>query len=178
MHNRRIIQLIIVLGVFLTGCASLGDNFFIRNYEDQAVNIKYIYYTSDNITESKKFRYQPKSYVLISDTLLKKKVIRQFPYKSDLHFDSLNVQMIDSISYQFDMPAKSTIRIAPIYYGDNIEYIIINNTDTIKFIPDYPMIENEELDYQGSFNYKPRLVGDSYYILNVETKKISRILSE
>lgn len=175
MSKSRINQLVILLGVLLTGCSSLGDNFFIRNYEDQAVSVNYIYYKSDNSTD---FRYIPKSFVLVSDTLLNKKVLKQFPYKSDQHFDSLDVNMIDSLSYQFNMPAKSTIRIAPVYYGDNIEYIIINKTDTIKFISEYPKIENEELKNQGFVIYKPRLIGDNYYILNVNADTISKILGE
>jgi hypothetical protein len=84
--------------------------------------------------------------------------------------------MIDSTTYQFKMPARSTIRIAAVYWGDNIEYIIINKTDTIKFITDYPCIENEEFKTQGLIKYKPRLVGEPYFILDVKQDEITEIL--
>jgi hypothetical protein len=176
MKKNRISQLIILASIFLTSCGSLGDNFFIRNYENQSVHIKYIYYSHDNITNSTDFRFQPKSFVLFSDTLLNKKQLRQFPYKSYLYFDTLHVSMIDSITYQFDMPARSTISIAGVYWGDNIEKIIINKTDTITFITDYPCVECEEFITQGLIKLKPKLVGDSYYLLNLNQDEISKIL--
>jgi hypothetical protein len=178
MKKNRIGQCILLASIFLTGCASYGSNFFIKNYEDQSVHIKYIYFDQDNITNSSDFRYQPESFVLISDTLLNKKALRQFPFKSYYDCDSLNVDMLDSTKYQFDMPAKSTIRIAPVYYGDNIEYIIINRSDTIKFIPDYPYIEIEALEEQEIFDSRPSMVGSSYNLLNVREAEIAEILKE
>ena len=175
---KKINHIIIIASIFLVSCGSLGQNFFIRNYEDQLVNIEYKYYDNDNITNSTQFRFQPESFVLFSDTLLNKKPIRQFPYNSHLYFDTLNVEVIDSTTYQFEMPARSTIRIAPVYWGNNIKCIIINKTDTIKFITDYPCIENEEFKTQGLIKYKPRLVGDSYYLLDVRQDEISEILKE
>ncbi len=178
MDKIRIVLLAFLAIIIFSGCSTLGDNFFIINYEDQPVNIKYMYYTSDNITNSTDFEYEPKSFVLFADTILPKKVFKQFPYKSNLYFDSLDINMIDSLNYEFDIPSKSTIRIAPIYYGDNIEYVILNHTDTIKFVTEYPKVENEELNSRKIIVYKPRIVGDTYYKLNIRLSEISEILEE
>lgn len=179
INKKRIIQIAILMNVFFYGCASLGENFFVVNYEDQPVNIKYIYYSSDNITNSTDFRYQPQAFVLLADTILPEKAFKQFPYKSDIYFDSLDVKMIDSLSYEFNIPSKSTIRVAPIYYGDNIEYLILNNKDTIKFMADeYSKLANEDLVEKKIIKYKFKLMGDSYYVLNLKLNEIEEILNK
>jgi hypothetical protein len=178
MKKNWIGQCMLLGSIFFTGCATLGNNFFIRNYNDQSVHIKYIYFDQDNITNSSDFRYQPESTVLKSDTLLKKKVFGQFYNKSYPYFDSINVDMIDSLQYQFDMPARSTIRIAPVYYGENIACIIINKRDTIKFNTDYPFIEIEALEEQEIFETNLGLLNYSYYLLNVRPEEITEILEK
>jgi hypothetical protein len=176
MQQRKTTQTILLFGIFLTGCSSLGDNFFIQNYEEQPIQIEYSYYTYDNGTNTTDFAYPPKNYVLMSDTMVTKKVIRQFPYKSWLYFDTLAVSMIDSLTYQVEMPANSSLRIAPVYYGDNIAYVRIDETDTIQFSPEYPKVRNVALKTEKVVVFKPRLVGDTYYILNV--RKHRKVLEE
>lgn len=176
MNKNRIVQFGALLSILLTSCSSLGESFFIKNHEDKAVSIKYSYFKND--IDNLGVAHQPKNYVLVSDTLLKKKVLKQFPYKSDIYFDTLEVQKVDSLSYEVEIPAKSTIRIAPIYYTLNVEYVILNNSDTIRFVSEYPHIENDEFTVQDIIKYKPRLLADSYYILNIKLDEISWILGE
>lgn len=173
MKNYWIVAAVFFIVFLLTSCSSLGENFFIRNYENETVNVKYIYNQYEN--DSSNFDFPTRNFVLVSDTILNKKVLNQFPYKSHLYFDTLKVNRIDRFIYELEIPAKSTIHISPIYYINNIDQIIINNSDTIRFVSEYPYVENGEFIDQRIIKYNPRLIGDSYYILNLKLKEIARI---
>jgi len=173
-------QFIIILFavLFLTACTSYGSNFFIRNYEENTVTIQYKYFEFDNISKSTVFDYQPKDFVLQSNQILSNKVLKNFPYKASKYFDTIPVQKIDSLNYTFSIAPQNTTHIAPVFmYGENIEYIIINNTDTIKFKSDYPNVEAEALFDEKLFQGKGLFLGQRY-ILNLKLDKIKAILNQ
>ncbi len=177
----KVLQLFVIIlinVIFLTGCTSYGSNFFIRNYEENTITIQYKYFEFDNISKSNVFDYQPKDFVLQSNQILSNKVLKNFPYKASKYFDTIPVQKIDSLNYTFSIAPQNTIHIAPVFmYGENIEYIILNNTDTIKFKSDYPNVEAEELFDEKLFQGKGLFLGQRY-ILNLKLVKIKAILNQ
>jgi len=169
---------LIFIGLLVVSCSSVGSNFFIENLENKSVKIQYNYYSEDPSGFKTEILSPPADYILFSDTLLPKKVIRQFPYKGNLYFDTVANSRLDTFSYVFEMPAHSIIRIAPIYYSDNIESIVINEKDTIRFNSDYPKVEVEALVDNKIVRYKPRIIGDSYLILSVRLVEIEKCLKD
>ncbi len=178
MKVLQIFVVILIAVLFLTGCTSYGSNFFIRNYEENAITIQYKYFEFDNISKSIVFDYQPKDFVLQSNQILPNKVLKNFPYKASKYFDTIPVRKIDSLNYTFNIAPKNTIHISPVFmYGDNIEFIVLNNTDTIKFKSDYPNVEAEELYVNKLFQGKGVFVGQRF-ILNLKLDKIKAILNQ
>ena len=170
--RRLQVKILLLSIIFLSSCSSSGSLFFIRNYEDENVTIHYKYYDADESLE-KLDRPTPTSVQLAND-ILKKKQLAPF-FKTPTHYlpNELTLKVIDSLNYSFSIPAKSSIRIEPIYYySKNIEYIVLNQSDTIRFIDDFPGVENENLFYEDLFTKKFSLIGSGYSLLDVKLDEI------
>lgn len=169
---------IAVLGllVILSGCASSGAKFFINNYEIESVSVQYKYYDKGEFADNPDFDYTPKSYVQVSKKTLNKKVLKQYPFRdSKSHFDSLQVTLKAALTYQCQMPPNSTIYIAPIYkYGQSIEYLVLNDKDTIRLTPKF---QTELIENKLAFS-KNGLVGNPYFLVNLKLNEIEKILNK
>lgn len=116
----------------------------------------------------------------MADNLLGKKIFKRFPTgNTRSYFDTLQCIQKDSLTYVFNIPAKSTISILPVYaYGDNIEYVIFNSTDTIRFMYDYPCIENETIKERKLAINKQGLLGTGYFLVNLKLEEIENALKQ
>jgi len=166
--------------VLISGCAQYGSNFFISNYENKPVSVRYAYLEKGYYSDSAYFDISPKNYVMIADTLLSLKVMRKYPFSNTTsYFDTLTVDTTDLLNYKLEIPKRNTVFIAPVHnYGGSVDYLILNNLDAIHFKGDYPMIENEGLLESGFVTYNSRILGRSYYIVNVDLKEMEEILRD
>jgi len=174
------LSVIVTLSILLLACKGLDPKFFIQNYESQPVSVQYKYYEQGQFSDSIYFDYHPKLFVLVADTLLVKKIFKRFPTgNTRSHFDTLVCIQKDSLSYAFNIPARSTVALLPVYaYGDNIELLIFNGLDTIRFMYDYPSVENEALS-EGKFaNKKLGLLGTGYFLVHLKLKEIENALKQ
>jgi hypothetical protein len=123
--------------LILTSCASSGTKFFISNYESEAVLVEYKYYEKGQYADSIGFDYIPQSSVMISKTMVNKKTIKNYPfYNTKDYFITHPTITTIPLSYKFNIPANSTVYLAPLYrYGESIEYLVFNNKDTLQFNP-------------------------------------------
>ena len=167
-----------VLGLILmlSGCATNGTKFFINNFEPESVSVQYKYYEKGQFSENSGFDYSPKSSVQVSKEILPKKILQKYPfYNSKSYFDSLAVKPKDAITYQCQIPSNSTLFIAPIYkYGQSIEYLILNEKDTIRFTP---KLKSKLIEEKLAF-YNNGLLGNPYFIVNIKLKEIKSFLNE
>lgn len=171
-------KVVIVLGliVILSGCSSSGTKFFVSNYENEPVTIQYKYYEKGQYADSPSFDYTPKSSVQVSKEILPKKILRKYPfYNSKSHFDSLAVTPKVALTYQCQMPPNSTMYIAPIHkYGASIEYLILNNKDTIRFTP---KVQTKLIENRLAFS-KNGLLGNPYFLIEIKLNEIRTILKD
>lgn len=169
---------IAVLGllVILSGCASSGAKFFINNYEIESVSVQYKYYDKGEFADNPDFDYAPKSSVQVSKEILSKKVMRKYPfYNSKSQFDSLQVTQKSELTYQCQIPPNGTIYIAPIYkYGQSIEYLVLNDKDTIRLTPKF---QTELIENKLAFS-KNGLLGNPYFLVNLKLNEIEKILNK
>jgi len=171
-------KIYLILTIFLSSCYSGGSPFFIRNYEDEKVTVHYKYYDGD--AYKTKVDQPPPTSVMHAKEILKKKQLYPF-FRSPMHFYSgeLQVTMLDSLNYTFSIPPYSSVRIEPIYhYAENVEYMVLNQSDTIRFTEDFPGVEKETLFYEDLFKKKFSLVGSGYSLLDVKLKDIREALAE
>lgn len=179
-HNNKTmktkVMAILGLVVILSGCASNGTKFFISNHEDEAVSVQYKYYAKGQYADSTGYDYAPKSSVMVSEEILNKKVLKNYPfYDTKFYFHTLPVNKIEPLSYKLNIPAKSTIYIAPIHkYGESIEYLVLNYKDTIRFTPQ----SQNELVEKKLVTHKSSFVGNSYFLVNLKLKETEAILQK
>ena len=170
------VMAVLGLAVILSGCGASGTKFFINNYENKSVSVQYKYYNQGQYSDSLGFDYAPKSTTQVSKEILPKKVLRKYPfYNSKSYFDSLTVNEIKPLTYQCQIPSNSTMYIAPIHkYGQSIEYLVLNNQDTIQFTQalKIKLIENRLAYYKNSF------LGNSYFLLNLKLNEIGAFLKK
>lgn len=171
-------KIIAVLGllVILSGCAGSGTKFFINNYETESVSVQYKYYDKGQFADNPGFDYAPKSSVQVSKEILNKKVLKQYPFRdSKSHFDSLQVTPKVALTYQYQMPPNSTIYIAPIHkYGQSIEYLVLNDKDTIRLTP---KAQTELIENKLAFS-KNGLLGNPYFLVNLKLNEIETVLKK
>lgn len=169
----------ILLALSLSSCTGIGSKFFVRNYENKAVNVRYTYYNQAEFTDTTGFSYQPKNYVLVSNTLISKKIMRRFPYHTASYFDTLPVTKLNDLTYEVSVPAGSTIFIAPVFnYGDNVQSLDFNSDIHLQFVHDYPSVENQELRIQKLVKYRFSLVGNNYTLVNLKLAELDSILNK
>jgi hypothetical protein len=169
-------KVLAVLGIILmlSGCAASGTKFFIDNYESEPVSVQYKYYEKGQFADSPGFDYAPKSTVQVSKEIIPKKILRKYPfYNSKSHFDSLVVTPKAALTYQCQIPSNSTIYIAPIHkYGQSIEYLVLNDKDTIRFIP---KLQTKLIEEKLAF-YNNGLLGNPYFLVNLRLNEIEAFL--
>lgn len=167
-----------VLGLILilSGCANSGTKFFINNYETKSVSVQYKYYDKGQYADSLGFDYAPKSSVQVSKEVLSKKVLQKYPfYNSKSHFDSLAVIPKAALTYQCQIPSNSTVYISPIHkFGQSIEYLVLNNKDTIRFTP---KLQTKLIEEKLAF-YKNGLLGNPYFLVNLKLNEIEFFLNK
>ena len=170
------VMLILGLVAILSGCSSSGTKFFINNYESESISVQYKYYDKGEFADSLGFDYAPKSSVQISKEILPKKVLRKYPfYNSKSYFDSLVVTPKATLTYQFQMPPNSTMYIAPIHkYGQSIEYLVLNDKDTIRFTP---KLQTKLIEEKLAF-YQNGLLGNPYLLVNLKWNEIENFLNK
>ena len=166
----------LALILMLSGCSSSGTKFFINNHETEPVSVQYKYYEKGQFADSIGFDYAPKSSVQVSKEISPKKVLRKYPfYNSKSHFDSLAVTTKAALTYRCKIPSNSTMYIAPVHkYGQSIEYLVLNDKDTIRLTPKLQtkLIE-EKLAY-----YNNGLLGNPYFLLNLKLNEIENFLNK
>lgn len=152
----------------LSGCASNGTKFFINNYESEPVSVQYKYYEKGQFSDTLGFDYAPKSSVQVSKEILPKKVLRKYPfYNSKSYFDSLAVTPKAVLTYQCQISSNSTMYIAPIHkYGQSIEYLVLNDKDTIRFTP---KLQTKLIEEKLAF-YNNGLLGNPYFVIDLKLK--------
>jgi len=169
-------KIIAILGLvaILSGCAGSGTKFFINNYETESVSVQYKYYDKGEFADNPGFDYAPKSSVKVSKEILSKKVLKQYPFRdSKSNFDSLQVTSKASLTYQCQMPPNSTIYIAPIHkYGQSIEYLVLNNKDTIRLTPKF---QTELIENKLAFS-KNGLLVNPYFSVNLKLNEIAKFI--
>ena len=144
--------------------------FFIRNYEPSSVDVQFKYYPKGNYSDSSGFDYEPKTYVTVSNKILEPKIFRRYSYYGTKKlFDTLRIKGTDSVNNKFEIPAKSTVSISPVYkYGASIEVLILNDTDTIRFTEKYPKVINPRLIKNQVVKYRMSFIGNSYFLVNLK----------
>lgn len=165
--------LLIGLTAILFSCASNGSNFFISNYEKEDVMLKYTYYGKGEFADSSGFDHAPTKYVLISNQILEEKIVKNYPFKNTKkYFDTLYVDQLDSLSFQFQLPKNSTVIIKPIHnYGENIETLVINNDLILTLTPEIKqqMIEDALMVEKNSLFKEP------YILVNLKIDKLKYV---
>lgn len=171
-------KVIAILGlvVILSGCGASGTKFFINNYESEPVSVQYKYYDKGQFADSPGFDYAPKSSVQVSKEILPKKVLRKYPfYNSKSHFVSLAVTPKAALTYQCRIPSNGTMYIAPIHkYGQSIEYLVLNDKDTIRFTP---KLQTKLIEEKLAF-YNNGLLENPYFLVNLRLKEIEVYLNK
>ena len=172
MHKTKFLKpiLFMVLSSILASCTSYGTKFFIRNYEPSTVDVQYKYFQKGQYSDSSGFDYKPKTYVLVSREILKPKILKNYPfYRTKTLFDTLRINGADDVYYKFAIPSKSTVSISPVYkYGASIEYLILNDRDTILFTEKYPKVLNTSLIDNKIVKYRMSIIGNSYYLVDLK----------
>lgn len=173
------ISLFVILScIVLTGCVSYGDTFFIRNHEENAVVVSYKYLPANDIQDAPD--YEPYAHVLIADSVLDRKFLKKVPYYQTMSsFDSLKVKGLQYGAQSFELAGKSTAYIRPIFmYGANLEYLVVNAVDTVKFMQEYPYVEEEEFRSRKLFVRKGPFWSSQYTIFDLDIPAIQEILYE
>jgi len=136
--------------------------------------VQYKYYDKGEFADNPGFDYAPKSSVKVSKEILSKKVLKQYPFRdSKSNFDSLQVTSKASLTYQCQMPPNSTIYIAPIHkYGQSIEYLVLNNKDTIRLTPKF---QTELIENKLAFS-KNGLLVNPYFSVNLKLNEIAKFI--
>jgi hypothetical protein len=162
--------------LILTSCASSGTKFFISNYETEAVLVEFKYYTKGQYADSIGYDYIPQSSVMVSKTIVNKKTIKNYPfYNTKDYFIALPTITTIPLSYKFNIPANSTVYLAPIYrYGESIEYLVFNNKDTLQFNPHIKtkLIEKKLASAKKGYFSTP------YFSVNLKLNEINSILKK
>ncbi len=165
--------LLIGLTAILFGCASNGSNFFISNYEKEDVMLKYTYYGKGEFADSFGYDHAPTKYVLISNQILEGKIVKNYPFKNTKkYFDTLVVEQLDALSFQFQLPQNSTALIKPIHnYGDNIESITINGELVLTLSSE---IKQQMID-DALMVEKNSMFKESYSIVNLKIVELKYV---
>lgn len=171
-------KVLTVLGlvIMLSGCGINGTKFFINNYESEPVSVQYKYYGKGQFSDNVGFDFAPKSSVQVSKEILNRKVLKNYPfYNSKSYFDSLAVTPKETLIYYCQLPSNCTMYIAPIHkYGQSIEYLVLNEKDTIRFTPKF---QNELIENKLAYT-KYSLLGNSYFLVNFKLNEIEKFLKK
>ena len=159
----------------LTGCVSYGDSFFIRNHESNPVTVSYRYFQNNGILDAPDRPASRNAWV--SDSLLPLKFLKKVPYYETLKsFDSVPALPDANGWITLKLPARSSAYIQPMFnYGENIQSLVINGADTIRFTKDYPVVEREDLKWEKLVRIKN--FGYSYRLVELKIKEIQAILN-
>lgn len=165
--------LLIGLTAILFGCASNGSNFFISNYEKEDVMLKYTYYGKGEFADALGFDHAPCNYVLISKQILDEKILKNYPFKNTKkYFDTLFVDQLDSLTFQFQLPKNSTVLIKPIHnYGDNIETLVFNGDIILTLTPE---IKQQMID-DALMVDKISLNKEDYILVNLKIDELKYV---
>jgi hypothetical protein len=164
----------------LSACSTTGTKFFINNHEAKPVSLQYKYFEKGRYADSAGFDYAPEKSVMVSKEIVKNKILKKFPfYDSRSYFDTLQVAETALLTYQCYIPSKSTMYIAPIYkYGGSIEYLVLNNKDTIRFTNQSQKVEYPVLMKKKLIVYKNSLVGNPCFLVNLKLKEMEEMLKK
>jgi len=166
---------ILLTSIVLTSCGITGDHFYIRNYEDQPVSVQYNY----SYDKNKTFDFAPQQRIGCANKLLDNKYLGSS--KTDSYFDKscFFATKIDSTSFEVSIPAKSTLRINPVYiYDNNLASLILNKKDTLLFNNKGELEQSEAFTAQKILQTKYRLIGNGYTVFNIRIEEIQDILEE
>lgn len=162
--------------LLLFSCGSYGTKFFINNYHSETVSVEYKYFDKGEYADSIGFTYEPKTTIMLSDEIVSKKIIKKYPfYNTKEYFKPLIVSEKANLTFNYNQPPNSTISIAPIHqYGTNIEYIIVNNLDTLWLTNEsYDLLIENKLALK-----KYSFIGNSYILINLNLSELNEMLRQ
>ncbi|HPI20492.1 MAG TPA: hypothetical protein PKY56_08980 [Candidatus Kapabacteria bacterium] len=154
------IKILILIAFGLQSC-DYGLGLFIRNYEQEPVGIQVKYF----------YKIEPHTFDSI-------KYAESIIPSGDLDIDLLNksfaVEQIDSVSFHLKLPGKSTVYFEPVYFGPNIYYLIVNQSDTL-WLSDKNEKMFEILKEKGLYEHRSIFTW-SKLIFNIKMKEIKEVI--
>jgi len=151
----------LILVAFGLQSCDYGLGLFIRNYEQEPVDIQVKYF----------HKIEPHTFDSI-------KYAESIITSGDLDIDLLNksfaVEQIDSASYHLKLPGKSIVYFEPVYFGHNIYYVVVNQSDTLWLSNNNDKML-EILKEKGLYEHRSIFTW-SKLILNIKMNEIKEVI--